>query len=412
MNWIQIEFTVQTPMFLGGGDQQAEFRLASLRGALRYWFRALAAPFLDDDSHQVAAKEREIFGGGGAEASPSPVKLKPGSAPAPVPAASGASWAGRGGVRYLLGQGLYHYQTGLRRDYLGPGSGPGSQRHFFVTAPQNYAPLVGCLLWTLSTFGGLGARVRRGFGGIAFEGLEQLGWTPPPPPGASEDEDVASWLQTSLERCLQTTRSVIAPTQQSPTVTLSGSTLNIARTSSPTRFPSFSSWHGKVGTLRNPNWSFLLHQVGETLRRHRAPLPHPRGFRLTNEYQIIVAPWMRSPTSVSASGGSPPQFALAAFGLPIVFKRDAAVNLFPADDADDGRLDDELRRASPLWIRPIKVGNTWRALYHVFCAEVFGPQQQLFLYNPQPNQRTQGQQLTTDPDPWLRLQQWFSFPGI
>ena len=58
MNWIEIKFTVETPMFLAGGEQQqAEFRLASLRGALRYWFRALAAPFLDDDSKQVARKE-------------------------------------------------------------------------------------------------------------------------------------------------------------------------------------------------------------------------------------------------------------------------------------------------------------------------------------------------------------------
>jgi len=401
MDWVEIRFTVRTPMFLGGAEHEAEFRLAALRGALRYWFRALAAPFVGDDPVALAAHEREIFGTGGRAAALSAVQFKPGRVPAPTPAAGGAEWASS--VQYMLGQGLYSYRSGLQRSYLEPSA----SGHFFVTAPAECRRLVGCLLWCLETLGGLGARVRRGFGGISFQGVNDLGWTPPQLGGAPEN--VALRLKSSLDACLKTVEKAIKSTQASPTVMVSGSTLEITPCGGILPgFPSFSSWHAQVGALDRPRASDLLSDIGQKLRDHRAPEAGPR--KKTSEYVSVVTPWMRSRTAVSDARGRPASsFDLAAFGLPIVFKKDAAVNLFPAHDADDGQLDQELRRASPLWTRPLSVGAVWRPLYHVFSADLFGPHT-LWLYNP--DGRTQGKPLATDRDPWNRLKRWFSEIGI
>ena len=43
METIEATFKVVTPMFMSGADQsQAELRTASIKGALRFWWRALA----------------------------------------------------------------------------------------------------------------------------------------------------------------------------------------------------------------------------------------------------------------------------------------------------------------------------------------------------------------------------------
>ena len=36
---IQATYRIVTPMFCGGAEQQAEFRLASFKGVLRFWWR-------------------------------------------------------------------------------------------------------------------------------------------------------------------------------------------------------------------------------------------------------------------------------------------------------------------------------------------------------------------------------------
>ena len=38
---IQATFRTLTPLFLGGAGPRAEWRMSSLKGALRFWYRAL-----------------------------------------------------------------------------------------------------------------------------------------------------------------------------------------------------------------------------------------------------------------------------------------------------------------------------------------------------------------------------------
>jgi len=40
-NLIRATYRITTPMFCGGAERQAEFRLPSFKGVLRLWWRAL-----------------------------------------------------------------------------------------------------------------------------------------------------------------------------------------------------------------------------------------------------------------------------------------------------------------------------------------------------------------------------------
>jgi CRISPR-associated protein Cmr1 len=51
-----------TPCFLGGAKDHADWRGASIRGQLRWWFRAVAGAHFDQDLEKVRAAEEEIFG--------------------------------------------------------------------------------------------------------------------------------------------------------------------------------------------------------------------------------------------------------------------------------------------------------------------------------------------------------------
>lgn len=55
-------FRVVTPLFCGGADNNAELRLPSIKGCLRFWWRALAWSRLDGDLAAVKKEEDFIFG--------------------------------------------------------------------------------------------------------------------------------------------------------------------------------------------------------------------------------------------------------------------------------------------------------------------------------------------------------------
>ena len=59
---LEAVFRVVTPLFLGGADgTEAEIRAASLKGALRFWYRATSYS-AGADITTIKKKEEEIFG--------------------------------------------------------------------------------------------------------------------------------------------------------------------------------------------------------------------------------------------------------------------------------------------------------------------------------------------------------------
>ncbi len=385
-SWIPVEFTVVIPMFLDGAGGRPEFRLPALRGAARFWFRTLAAPVFGDDFAAVARAEAEIFGAAAAEADdgggyrgPSRIALRPRELPKPTTSARNASelkpgWLHlredkpRPGIAYLLGPGLYKYPRALARTgYFSPGEQgtTAASGLFEVRADSTYAAEVfGICLWALAAFGGLGARTRRGFGGITFTGLDRLsasvGGDEPPHRGHPA---IRRLHQLVAGRHTRPMPAVDAPPPRTYP-----------------EAPSWSRWTIRTAT-RQDSWTQILNDVGMKLREFRACVdrtkapynmtgipPHRRW--VTREYVEVVNPHL------GLAPPAPSDFAIAGFGLPIVFAHGKVVDLVDGDDGDDKTL----RRASPLWIRVLPgTGRTNTLLCHIFESKILPLEGQIVL---------------------------------
>jgi CRISPR-associated protein Cmr1 len=161
---MQIELCLETvtPLFLGGAEQQAELRPASVRGALRYWLRAgLGGVLGDNQVSEIARLERKIFGSTDA-GSPIVVRLFP-----------------QDSVASAMSQLLPHRDQGDAKAW------PVGKKVKLILAlaphgklqPQSDVLLENAtraaLLWL--NLGGLGRRSRRGAGGFKITSMTHDG---------------------------------------------------------------------------------------------------------------------------------------------------------------------------------------------------------------------------------------------
>lgn len=153
------EIELVTPLFMGGADtsEGAEFRTASLKGLLRFWFRAI---YPNDFS-----TEQEIFGAMGRRSAVSltVMSARPHMGQARSPELRDLSY---------LGYGLMEYDRTSRqfltnRPFLRPGSRFTLALAFSCHLPPHHQEKVLRAFWALAMLGGLGARSRRGFGGFS-----------------------------------------------------------------------------------------------------------------------------------------------------------------------------------------------------------------------------------------------------
>lgn len=337
---------VVTPLFLAGADQsKAELRPSSIRGALRFWFRALVGGVIGDSNLAKLQEEEAKLFGDTDRASAVMIRLT-----GALQAQSFQTSAP--GVRYLLWSMLR-----TQRSYLPDG------RSFILTL-QTRPGLVSdeslkgivASLWLLTHLGGLGSRARRGGGGIQVQRVDspltafcqrfnlpelQLKVTSP------------KALKVHLEQGLKTLRSLfgISPVSSLPT-------------------PCFDVLHqdccrivvlDKIWTsdARQKGWEKALDEVGQRLgnfRYERGP-EHP-----------VIEQIVSSTAGLSSSAPSLTAVGRAAFGLPLPFyfrsvqqdlergrkKEEARRKAGAVVQPDHKDLD---RRASPLFIRVVKLGK-------------------------------------------------------
>ncbi len=176
---------VVTPLFCGGADPitQAELRLPSLKGVLRFWWRALARP-----GRILAETRREedmLFGSAAGGQSRVLLSLREAADPPLLSAGqvlqSGGTVVGEG-VRYL-GYGLMEaFASRKRGTQAGQLTRACLRESFEFTlalrcrrlAREQIESLVEALK-CLGLVGGLGARSRRGFGSLVLLQLDQDG---------------------------------------------------------------------------------------------------------------------------------------------------------------------------------------------------------------------------------------------
>ena len=176
---IKATFDIVTPMFLGGAHQkQSELRPPAVKGALRFWWRAMSWGQCWEDAGEdevqalqvLHSREAEIFGSASSEhgGGQSCFRLR-----VDGPQVKQPPEASLGHV-YLLGLGLYDHTKGCTRETaIPPGERPltvGLRFRRKTPADQRDQVARALMLWGL--LGGLGSRSRRGLGSIALHKLE------------------------------------------------------------------------------------------------------------------------------------------------------------------------------------------------------------------------------------------------
>jgi CRISPR-associated protein Cmr1 len=329
-----------TPLYGGGVragevDREMPIRAASIRGQLRFWWRVACAN--NDPPAKLFKREVEIWGGiaeAGPKASQVGVRIqKVGSldlAPAHTyvrnPKRPGELRSMPNLADWAEGYALFSAQGKLTKNRQAiedqpkilakPGTGfeLGLNLSIKLTEGQRKEVLTALRWW--ASFGGIGARTRRGLGAIKVEGLDSV--------TASE---VAACGGRLVPR-----KPVAGPTE---------------------------AWKQAVGRLKD-----FRQKVGVGRNPPSPGTPSPAGRSL----------WPEADTIRSLSGSAAPRhstrivtvdaFPRALFGLPIVFHfKDAHAGdpddhvLEPADLSPNEKRD---RMASPLVLRPYWNGSRWQ----------------------------------------------------
>ena len=178
-----LHYRIVTPMFLGGENQQADamqFRNASFKGALRFWWRALnwGRAFQDAVQQTTAAlqllhqREGDLFGqaSDGKDSRQSQVQIHSDVQGAALKQPGMALQS----VGYLLGQGLFHFRDGVTRQYL-EGGELTIRLSFKPGMAEDDMQSVEQAAIALGLLGGLGSRARKGLGSLALHKLERQG---------------------------------------------------------------------------------------------------------------------------------------------------------------------------------------------------------------------------------------------
>lgn len=158
MDKLEVTFKIVTPMFISGADQQkAELRAPSIKGCLRFWYRAI--------DPEYAKHEARIFGGAGDNQGQALFLLSV------LHHLKESNWDRNGynhltGIRYL-GYPFFFRDNTQRKAIL-----PDSNQTFTLRLAFKKTPDIAdqqrilSTLWLFGNFGALGSRARRGFGNI------------------------------------------------------------------------------------------------------------------------------------------------------------------------------------------------------------------------------------------------------
>lgn len=187
---IEATFYVTTPMFMAGSDQQrAEFRISSLLGALRFWYRATAPQYLQKNITALREAEATLFGGTGSNnIGQAQFLVRLGSNNIPIDDNNEPGWCRKPGIAYL-GYGPITYdkekKSNIARTRI--------KEYSIITLKFTFRPQLEeseyfknikelqRAIIALSLFGGLGSRSRRGFGSVTLISLKEGKelWSPP-----------------------------------------------------------------------------------------------------------------------------------------------------------------------------------------------------------------------------------------
>lgn len=277
MQEIVLNLETVTPLFLGGADPRGEpeLRAASIRGALRFWLRALLGGVIGDkDLDALRKAESAVFGSTNTGASPVVVRVA-------------------GNVQHALCRPLLHNPE---KSFTFSGIKPGETFSLKFIPRRPYTNVSSIVLFTAALWlllGGLGKRSRRGFGTLRLQNdLEGFPFTPKAYKDASE-------LETTLQHVIKQAQA------EASNLT---STLKVASSTpdTPPAFPILHSDHAKIllckhqyatweeamrtfwGLLRSNHYrDDLVFGFAGSARRQASPL-HLRIVKTDERYHLLM----------------------------------------------------------------------------------------------------------------------------
>lgn len=164
---IIVETEVVTPMFLSGADgNSAELRAPSIKGLMRFWWRALQA---EGEIKGLKSREEKIFGSTDRGSSFS-IRLEHGSfnpvktelPPHKIPVEGNPFKAD---ILKYLAYGTYDSKGSFNKERIPEGT---KMRLYMNVFKNDWENEILLSLYLLDLFGGLGSRSRNGFGGIGI----------------------------------------------------------------------------------------------------------------------------------------------------------------------------------------------------------------------------------------------------
>lgn len=335
------QFVVLTARYGGGvlpglPDDTTPFRIPEIRGALRFWWRAVRGADAEN-SDELRRRERDVWGSSNL-ASPTSIRVEESNRGQVVEALK-SSRTPNGRTRYEPREPAYALFPAQQRDKPGRVSDKGSFT-LGILHQANAVPFeVEASLWAWTNFGGYGARTRRGAGALyspqlSFPARQRAEWS-----------TVRDWLIEQGSKYLTRTPGAALPAQGGgrPWPTLAGAEVLLGQQA----LPPESAWLACIKVYRDFRQS---RNPGTGTRPGRTRWPEPDEIRRQR----------RRHHSLHAPAHAERYFPRAIFGLPIVF------HFKDAGDPEDQSLepkelkesDEGGRMASPIILKPLIVSPT------------------------------------------------------
>lgn len=348
-----------TPLF-GGGVEPGEadpitvVRATEVRGHLRFWWRATRGGQFNRDLAAMKAAEEQIWGSAAAPGKPGPSKVaitaigeNKGRPDRPFEVV--ANREGKPTVRSREDSAAHPYAAFPLQPEQGQARFGMETRAvqadvaftLEVVFPKEHETDIMAAIWAWETFGGIGARTRRGFG--ALRCTQRNGVAVNHPTSA----DANSWIAEQLKYHVVTGDWP----EGVPHLTTKEASYRITGQGSPVQV-----------------WRGLIDKLTEFRQVPRGRRPPPKGSNRPGRSYWPEAEAIRKLTAQRSSKHQPldlqvDRFPRAKFGLPIIFHFKDMNRQYhedprsdPADTTLQGRGTID-RLASPLILRPLATGN-------------------------------------------------------
>lgn len=339
---ITITLKVVTPLFTGsvmqGKTPVPELRAQTIKGLLRFWYRALHPPPAQGNPGPWR-EEFRIFGSTSEQGGQSVFRLSVESPPELFKASGDQKWPvalaylGYGPISAIQGE---TNCVKVNRPWIPEGTEIKLKLRFGPRTMDGDIEAVMQALWALCTFGGIGARSRHGWGSVQLTDVDDAGYT-----------DLVQEFETREAMCMQIRR-------------------NLQRFAKPASDPpEYTAFSNKMQLLLSPaisgTWKDVLKVAGERMQQWRKKRNLSHGdHQLVMEYlegKYVDQPLPQYPEGV-------------AFGLPHNFylKKPKPPSTANIDATGKGN-----RRASPLLLSVKRIGSDKHVALHSFLPATFLP---------------------------------------